>query len=133
MRVFIDASAFISLLVETDTNHARAAEIAARLASFRASLITSSEVLGEVFTVLSMRFDKSLALKFGERIFHGDLTIIYADAEDFRDAWDAWKRESQKDVSFVDAMSFTLIASHAIDSVFSFDRHFRGKGFEVLR
>lgn len=62
MRVFVDASAFIALLVETDSNHTRAAEIAARLETENAELLTSSMVVAEVLTVLSMRFSKLLAI-----------------------------------------------------------------------
>lgn len=44
MRVFVDASAFIALIIETDFHHTRAAEIAARLELEQAELITSSSV-----------------------------------------------------------------------------------------
>ena len=40
MRVFVDASAFIALIVENDSNHTRAAEIAARLEIEKAELVT---------------------------------------------------------------------------------------------
>lgn len=132
MRVFVDASAFIALVVEKDSNHARAAEIAARLELEKTELITSSMIIAEVLTVLSMRFSKMLAVEFGERIMKGGIQIIHPSALSFEYTWQIWKRESKKDVGFVDAMSFALIESEQISSVFSFDHDFLKRGFEVL-
>ena len=132
MRVFVDASAFIALVVETDSNHERAAEIAARLELEKAELISSNMVIAEVLTVLSMRFSKVLAVEFGQRIMNGGIRIIHPSALSFEHAWRIWKDESHKDVGFVDAMSFALIESEQISSAFSFDHDFLKRGFEVI-
>lgn len=132
MRVFVDASAFIALVVEKDFNHVRAAEIAARLELEKAELITSNMIIAEVLTVIGMRFSKTLAVEFGERIMKGGIEIIHPSAFAFEHAWRIWKDEPHKDVGFVDAMSFALIESEQIPSAFSFDYDFLKRGFEVL-
>lgn len=132
MRVFVDASAVIALLIETDSNHRRAAEIAARLESEHAELITSSMVIAEVLTVLSIRFSKPLALQFGERVFKNEIDVIHPNVMLFESAWNVWKEEARKDVSFVDAMSFAIIDAQDITTAFSFDKHFIKRDFEVL-
>lgn len=132
MRIFVDASAFIALLVETDSNHARAAEIAARLASEDAELVTSNMVIAEVLTVVSMRFRKALAIQFGTRMMQGGVRIVHPSAFLFERAWHVWKDELRKDVSFVDVMSFAIIEDMAIPEAFSFDQHFLKRRFEVL-
>ena len=54
MRIFVDASAFIALVVEDDSNHKRAAEIAARLELEKAELVSSDhDFLKLSFTVVS--------------------------------------------------------------------------------
>lgn len=132
MRVFVDASAFIAILVESDFNHTRAAEIAARLELEKAELVTSSMIIAEVLTVLSMRFSKALAIEFGERIMKGGIQIVHPSALSFEHAWQIWKNEQQKDVSVVDAMSFALIESERIPASFSFDHDFLKRSFEAL-
>lgn len=132
MKIFVDASAFIALLVEKDFNHTRAAEIAARLELEKTELITSSMIIAEVLTVLSMRFSKTLALEFGQRIMKGGIQTIHPSALSFEHAWRIWKDERHKDVGFVDAMSFALIESERIPSAFSFDHDFLKRNFEVL-
>ncbi|GEM_PF-5680289 len=132
MSVFVDASAFIALLVVDDSNHKRAAEIAARLELEKAELVTSSMIIAEVLTVLSMRFSKTLAVEFGERVMKGGIQIIHPSALSFEHAWNLWREESKKDVGFVDTMSFALIESEHIPSSFSFDHDFLKRNFQVL-
>ncbi len=132
MRVFVDASAFISLVVVDDSNHIRAAEIAARLELEKSELVTSSMIIAEVLTVLSMRFSKTLAVEFGARIMKGGVQIIHPSTFSFEHAWQMWKEEPHKDLSFVDAMSFALIEAEHIPSAFSFDHDFLKRGFEIL-
>lgn len=128
----MDASAFISLVVETDNNHLRAAEIAARLESEQTELVTSNMVIAEVLTVLGMRFNKNLAREFGERIMGEGIFITHPTALLFESAWNIWKKEPNKDVSFVDALSFAIIQEQDITAAFSFDKDFRNREFEVL-
>lgn len=132
MLVFVDASAFISSLVVNDSNHPRAKKISAELEKEKAQLVTTNMVIAEVLTVLSMRQEKQLALQFGERLRQGGIEVAHPNPDHFEKAWNIFKREKSKNLSFVDCMSFTVIQLFHIPSVFSFDRQFRNRGYTVL-
>ncbi|MEK7540103.1 MAG: PIN domain-containing protein [Patescibacteria group bacterium] len=133
MIIFVDASAFISSLVSNQSHHVKAKQIASKLEEQGAILITSSMIIGEVLTVLNMRDGKELTLDFGERIRNNDLEIVHPSPDHFETAWNIFKREKNKNVSFVDCMSFALIKTFKIQTAFSFDKQFLHRGFEVLR
>ena len=128
--VFIDTSAFIALTATADANHARAVKIASRLE--QGTFITTDMVIAEALTVMAMRLDKKLALAFGERVRRGGVQIIHTDDDIFERAWQIFVKEKNKNVSFVDCLSFAVIASRRIPAAFSFDHDFRNRGFEVL-
>lgn len=128
--VFIDASAFISSFT-LDSTHEKATEIGSKLEKQSAQLITSNMVVSEVLTVLSIKHRKDLAIDFGEYI-RGRIEIAHPGPDHFERAWQIFKREKSKNISFTDCMSLSLVELFRIPTVFSFDKQFRNRGFTVL-
>lgn len=133
MLVFVDSSAFISSLVTNEENFLRAKTISQQLADQNAQLITTNMVIAEVLTVLSMRHGKQLALTFGEQIRTNGLEVAHINPDVFETAWQIFKKELSKNLSFVDCASFAFIRSFHIPTAFAFDKQFLRRGFEVLR
>lgn len=130
--IFVDASAFIALVVSSDTNHAKAVDCASRIEKEGAILVTTSMVIAEVLTVLAMRIDKQLALACGEKVRAGGITIVHVNDDIFERAWRIFVHEKSKNVSFVDCLSFALIALQHIPAAFSFDHDFRHRDFSLI-
>lgn len=132
MTVFVDTSAFISLLITPDHNHRKAQEISLKLEKQGVHLLTTVMVIGEVLTVVSMRYNKNLALQFGERVRNGTVQLVYPDEVLIDSAWYIFRKEKNKNVSFVDCVSFAIMERYTIPFAFAFDRDYLGRGFEVL-
>ena len=123
-KIFIDASAYLSILIETDTNHKKALTILNRLQAEPHLYITSYAVLGEVLTVASQRFNKSAAVDFVENIRDNGTMIITETVSTMKKSFEKFANITDKNISWVDCYSFVLIEECDVDSVFTFDRDF---------
>lgn len=131
--IFVDSNAFIAVRVTNHPLHGKALSISQHLIQEREELTTSNIVISEVFTILAMKFDKKLALQFGEEIHKKALSIIYIDNFYHQKAWQIFQKVKDKDVSFFDCTSFAVMESLGIKKVFSFDVDFSEYGFEVVK
>lgn len=125
MKIFVDASAYLSVLNKKDGNHKKALKISEELFLGGGEFVTSNIVIYEVYTVLSLRVDKKLALDFKEIIERDQTEIIYLDKKLENIAWDIFQKQTSKNVSFFDCTSFAVIRDLGIRAVFSFDSDFK--------
>ncbi len=120
--LFIDASAYLSLLNPNDTNHQHALNLAKKLS--RKKLVTSQAVLGEVLTVGSMRFDKQITVKFVEKILSSQTLIVLESQKLTTIAFSLFKKVKSKNISWIDCYSQAIINVYNITDVFTFDKDF---------
>lgn len=123
MKIFIDTSAYLSILLLNDPNRQKAITILKSIKN--EELVTSYAVLGEVLTVASQRYDKEKAIKFVQDIMNEATQIILEDQNLIKRAYIIFKQIKNKDVSWVDCYSFAIIEKYKIEKVFSFDRDFK--------
>lgn len=120
--LFIDASAYLSLLNPQDNNHKQAIELAQKFVQRK--FVTSQAVLGEVLTVGSMRFNKKKTTQFVEEILNSETLIILETKNLVEDAFKLFKKVESKNIGWVDCYSQSIINAHKIKDVFTFDKDF---------
>jgi len=125
MQVFVDASAYLSVLNKKDFNHKKALKISQELFESGGEFVTSNVVIYEVCTVVSLRIDKKLAFEFREAIYNSQTVVVYLDKKTENRAWEIFQKQTSKNVSFFDCTSFAIIEELGIKSVFSFDGDFK--------
>ena len=130
MKIFIDTSAFYALYSVSDSLHKKSMQIGKGI-SDDARLFTSSDIVGETMTLLSMRLGKLDALYFHEKILDGIETVL-VDLEIFNDAIAMFKNVKSKNVSFVDCTSFAICKRDKMDYAFTFDKHFAKQRIKIL-
>ena len=121
--IFIDASFYLSLLNPKDNNHEKAIKIGQEYES--EEYVTSQMVLGEVLTVGSQRFDKTLTIKFIEEVLKSRTRVILEKPELIKRAYDIFKKIRSKNVSWVDCYSFAIMEKLKIKKALTFDKHFK--------
>jgi len=123
--VFVDTGAFVGALHEDDKHHARAVTIWERLKSRPYALYTSDLVIAETVTVLAREAGFDAAVKHGRvlletrrvGILRPDLLLERGALERMKNAAD------RKDPpSYVDCVSFAVMAAFDIPTAFTFDR-----------
>ena len=129
MTVFVDTSYFIALMQASDQWHAAA--VAADNPDL--NLITSNEVVNETISLLRARNFLSLALDFLREIRLGsDIHLVYVDAAIQSAAWGLFAKFAGAGASAVDCTSFALMPRLGVKSAFTFDKHFRTAGFQII-
>jgi predicted nucleic acid-binding protein len=130
VTVFVDSGFYIAFLVPRD-QWFDAAERAARTAI---RTVTSSLVVNETVSLLQARGLLSTALAWLNEIrVDPDTQIVYVDAVLQSEAWDLFHRLGASGANAVDCASFAIMRRLNIRKAFTFDRHFRTAGFEILR
>lgn len=131
MRVFVDTSAFLSVLDSDDRNHPRARDAWAEMVSSEALLVTNNYVLVETFALLQHRMGIEAV-----RAFHDDVLPVvntdWVNESVHRSGVSALLAASKRRLSLVDVVSFESMRRLGIKTAFAFDKHFLEHGFDCV-
>ena len=130
--IFVDSCAWFALFVESSEDHDQAIEWRDVNTS---RLLTTDYVVDETLTLLTARGHKYRALGFGAQFFgpSRDLAALYrVDEYDLSEAWDVFRKFTDKQWSFTDCTSYVVMRRLGIDTAFTFDEHFRQFGFVTV-
>ena len=131
--IFIDTGAFLARYLERDQYCKEAAGLWRELDQTRPILFTSNFVLDETLTLLARRSSYAFAAAKGRTIFASNaFVILRPSAEDELASLKLFKKYADQEISFTDCASFTLMRKVGLSRVFTFDKHFRWAGFEVV-
>ena len=131
MSVFVDTSAFLSILDSAENNHARAKETWKTLVEQDESLIVHNYVLVETFALAQNRLGMEAV-----QAFHQDATpllqIAWVDEASHAASVAAWLATSRRQLSLVDCLSFHTMRRLGLSTAFAFDSHFTQQGFRTI-
>lgn len=129
MKVFIDTSAFMALIIKEEAYHNRIAVQYKAYKQARAQLITSAYILDELFTRCLYRagsYGGKLAINLiREIVASGELTVLEVDSQIFKKAEDIFLKFSDHKISFTDATSYVLYKYFSLDEIFTLDDDFK--------
>ncbi len=131
MVVFVDTSALIAFLDADDRFHAAAVRTWQELTAREDDLVTSNYVLTEATAMCQRRLGMAVTRRLLEEVAPA-LSIYWVDEDVHDDAVSALLASERRDLSFVDCVCFQVMRRQGIRSAFTFDRHFRERGFECL-
>lgn len=130
--LFVDTAAWIGLEVVNDVHHS-AADAFRQGPGKTYRWVTTNWVLWETVTWLRRRSSHVAAVRFGERLLvSSKLAIVTITPQLEMSAWEIFRRYQDKDFSMVDCGSFAVMKAWGLNTVFTFDEHFRQAGFRVL-
>ena len=132
MSVYVDTSAFYAIVDAKDSNHTPAADTWRRLISAGEYLITSSYVVTEIIALLHHRLGTEVVYRFVQ----DDLPAVeveWIDQATHNVALGAMlSAPGRSGPSLTDCVSFEVIRESRIERVFAYDRHFQGRGFDLV-
>ena len=131
-RVFVDTSAYLALLDREDSHHAEAAAILTWLADHRFRQFTTNILVIETHALLLSSLGHSRARRFLEDIPKSNTVIVRASFRDEERAKAILFKYTDKDFSFADAISFTIMERLGVSLAFTFDRHFAQYGLTMV-
>ena len=127
----MDTSAFYALLDRDDANHQKAKKAWTDLLRAEHSLVTNNYILVETFALLQNRLGIEAVRGFQEDVLPL-IHIEFVSPEMHRSGIAALLSASRRSLSLVDCVSFEIIRSSGIKTVFAFDQHFKEQGFIIL-
>lgn len=131
--IFIDTGAFLARYLRKDQNHRSAVDVWQKLGSDRENCVTSNFILDETFTLLGRWAGHDFAVQRAKNIYASQsLTIFRPHRDDEINALKFFGKYADQHISFTDCISFVLMKREKINRVFSYDRHFKFAGFEVI-
>jgi len=128
--IFVDTGASLALHRERDQYHREATHLWKTL---KPPYVISSHVVDELATSLGrLAGFRYAADRIADLYASPEIDVLTSVREDELEAL-RWMREyADQRVSFTDCVSFALMRRHRIRTAFTFDRHFRLAGFEVV-
>ena len=135
-KIFIDTGCWIALNNIRDKYHKHAVFENKKLLSEGCFYVTSDYVLDETYTLLRYDVGHKRAIEFGHEIKtlkeRNKIFVVHITDDLLKKAWDIFEKYSDKDFSFTDCTSFTIMNDMKIKKVFCFDKHFEQYGFIKL-
>ncbi len=133
INVFVDTSWYKALIDANDDFHDRALSQSKTMRLEESTLITTNFIIDETLTLLRVRRDLEVALKFRDLLVDTSAItkIIRVLPQDESKAWD-WFPKNWSKLSFTDCTSFAVMQRLDLKDVATFDDHFSRAGFNVL-
>jgi predicted nucleic acid-binding protein len=131
MSLFVDTSALYAILVRTESDH-RAVTRAFRDAAERGRrLLTTSYVLVETMALLQHRIGLDPVRDLDGRIIP-ILDVVWVGPDLHRRGVERLFRANRRQVSLVDAISFTTMDAEGVTDVLGLDSDFASEGFRLV-
>jgi len=131
MTVFIDTAALLAVLNAADTFHPAAKVAWQALLTAETPLVTSNYILTETIAVLQHRFGTEAV-----RLFQTDILpiieVYWIEQAVHQQGLSALLAANRRQLSLVDCTSFVIMRQMGLDTVFTFDPHFREQGFTLI-
>jgi len=132
-RVFVDTGAWDAIADGADEHHLAALRHKEDLAG-QYSLVVTDYVLDELYTLLLMNVGHQRTVAFKGQLDalarEGVLEVVWVSQEIAAQAWQVFERFNvDKEWSFTDCVSYTVMKRLGINEVFAFDHHFAQMGF----
>jgi uncharacterized protein len=131
MSIFFDTGAFIALIDSADEFNSAAANLFKEAVESDEKFFTSNYVLLE--TVFLLQRELGLPAVNDFRKFMLPLVnIIWVDEKINNDCLNNLIAAEKRKISLTDYSSFYILDSFKIGRVFTFDKHFKEKGYQIL-
>lgn len=127
---FADTGAFLARYHRDDQYYKEAVRLWTTL---ERPVVTSNHVLAELAKLLAHRAGYRFAAETISDIYFSESFRIVSSTRDDEIAALRWMRKYEdQSVGFTDCVSFAIMRRLKIRTAFTFDRHFRVAGFEVI-
>ena len=130
MKLLIDTSAILALVLRDDRHHARA--ISFERASPTARFVLTDLIIAEVATRLRARAGAARAVAVARDLLRSRrYEVLFVDPEILAGALGWMERCGDKRLSLTDCASFEVMRRLGLTTAFTFDSDFRDCGFEA--
>lgn len=136
MRVLLDTSVFLALLIETEARHKEVAKHYQKLKQQNAFFFTNEFVLSELYTRIvydvGSYFLKPVVRTIEQLQESEELRILLNTSVHMNDILHTMIKFSEHTLSFTDASLVVCLMQYKLDMIFSLDSDFRNIGISII-
>jgi len=135
VTVFADTSGLACFLIDSEPHHDRAVELVRSVHASSGRLMTTNYILSELVALFGrpLRVPKPRQVEYVKLIRSSAwIDVVRGDDELEASAWKLWEDRPDKEWSFVDCVSFTVMHRRGLAEALTTDRHFNQAGFVRL-
>jgi len=129
---FIDTGAYLSLFYVKDNYHSSSLKIWNKILDSNIQTVITNHIIDETATLLSRRTNNLFAATKVDKIYQSNTRIYRPNQQEEEKALILFKKYADQRISFTDCLSFVVMKKLKVKQVFSFDKHFRFAGFDLL-
>jgi predicted nucleic acid-binding protein len=129
--IYVDTSAFLAIVDDDDVYHVTAQKCWQNLLEKDEALMTNSYVLVESIAVIQNRVGLTAVQRMQSELLPV-VDVDWLDAEQHELAIYAVLAANRRNLSLVDCSSFETMRRLRLQTVFTFDEHFKEQGFTVI-
>ncbi|MEK7676178.1 MAG: PIN domain-containing protein [Verrucomicrobiota bacterium] len=131
--LLMDTAGFLALWDAGDEQHAAAVRLQDEMVRKGRHFLTTEYVVDETVTLLLLRHSHAAAVDFLDTVDRSEaLRLEWIGPERFHAAGALFRKHADKEWSFTDCVSFTVMRELRIRDAFTTDHHFRQAGFVPL-
>ncbi|GAI93890.1 unnamed protein product [marine sediment metagenome] len=131
MSTYIDTSAFFAILDSGDKFHKESRDTFLKLVENKEVFHSSNYITIETIVLVQNRLGLDALRAFQDDIIP-IINIHWVDERIHNIAISSLLIARKRNISFVDYTSFEMVRNLGLKKVFTFDKHFKEQGFEVL-
>jgi predicted nucleic acid-binding protein len=132
MNIFIDTSAFLSILDDEDPNHAEADQFWQRADTETLHFVTTNYVITETLALVQRRLGMAAVRAFLDELSPVVQQVEWIDAQTHAEGVIALMAANRRLLGIVDCVSFIMMRRLGISTAFAFDEHFEEQGFTCI-
>ena len=120
-KIFVDASAFISFIDRSESNHSTIVKALENLAKNKCQLYTSLQVIQEVYATISREIGVSVALDFLQASLLSDIETIFPQKVDLITAHRMIRGNRERQLTLREVLTATLMQRRNISQILTFN------------
>jgi len=129
-KLFIDADVLVALNDKSDNNHQKAVTLVSLVSVARTPLITSDPAFGEAITVISQNVSHKQAINFAIGTLSSQTEIVEVNSGLRQQGLEIFEKQTSKNSRFTDSINMAIMKNEKLDTIFSFDEHYKKNGFK---
>jgi predicted nucleic acid-binding protein len=119
-KIFIDASVLYSFVDRSDPNHTQAVKAMEQFSVAGVHLYTSIQAIQDAYTAVSRQLGTTLGYDFLQATSESNIEILYPQKSDFLSAVRLIKLNMNKQISFKEALTATVMQKKGIVQIVTF-------------
>lgn len=127
-NIFLDTSALYAFINAKDPDHVK---VKSFLDAFKGKVVITNYIFDEIITLVQARLGHDKAVLVGNILNKSpQVNRVWILPSDEKEAWGFFQARKDKDYSFTDCVSFTVMRRLKISKCMACDDHFKQEGFE---